>query len=127
MKWGGLSGDPDAGNTPGMVCGHHHLHSTLARGMGAGAKAVCLLMRNVYEKGRPMSKRRPPLSPYPLRVLLGRIAQEWETRHRIFDMPTGRFFHSDPGLDLSVPVFGTRASTPVGPAAGPHTQLAATP
>ncbi|HEY5578864.1 MAG TPA: glutamate synthase [Acidimicrobiia bacterium] len=72
-----------------------------------------------------MSKRRPPLSPYPLRVLLGRIAQEWETRHRIFDMPTGRFFHSDPGLDLSVPVFGTRASTPVGPAAGPHTQLAA--
>ena len=29
-----------------------------------------------------------------------------------------------PALDLSVPYAGTRAANPIGPAAGPHTQLA---
>ena len=72
-----------------------------------------------------MPREHPALTPYPMRVLLGRIAAEWETRHRVFDMPTGRFFHTEAGLDLSVPVYGTTASTPLGPAAGPHTQLAA--
>ncbi len=71
-----------------------------------------------------MNRRPPPLTPYPLRVLLGRIAREWETRHRIFDLPTGRFFHPEPVRDLGVVVAGAPAGTPVGPAAGPHTQLA---
>jgi putative selenate reductase len=70
------------------------------------------------------TERLPDLHPYPLDVLLGRIAKEWETRHRIFELPTGRFFHGEPVIDLSVPVFGRTAATPVGPAAGPHTQLA---
>ncbi len=64
------------------------------------------------------------MKPYPLRVLLGRVAREWETRHRIFDLPTGRFFHQEETRDLTAPVAGRWAATPVGPAAGPHTQLA---
>ena len=39
-----------------------------------------------------MTDRTPPLTPYPLRVLLGRVAHEWETRHRIFDLPIARIF-----------------------------------
>ena len=66
----------------------------------------------------------PALVPYPLQVLLGRIADEWETRHRIFDMPSGRFHHIDPALDLSVLIGGRPSATPIGPAAGPHTQMA---
>ncbi len=67
---------------------------------------------------------RGPLSPYPLEVLLGRVAHEWGTRHRIFDLPTGRFYHADPAHDLSIHLGARSASTPLGPAAGPHTQLA---
>jgi putative selenate reductase len=66
----------------------------------------------------------PALVPYPLPVLLGRVAREWGTRHRIFDLPTGRFHRSVEGLDLSIEVAGRRAATPLGPAAGPNTQLA---
>ncbi len=67
---------------------------------------------------------RSPFNPYPLRVLLGRVAREWETRHRIFDLPTGRFYQADPAHDLTVRLGGRPAATPLGPAAGPHTQLA---
>ena len=66
----------------------------------------------------------PSLTPYPLKILLGRVAHEWDTRHRIFDMPSGRFHHVDPALDLSVMVGPRPAATPIGPAAGPHTQMA---
>lgn len=71
-----------------------------------------------------MTDRTPPLTPYPLRVLLGRIAEEWTTRHRIFDLPIARFFNVSEGPDLSTDFMGRPASTPFGPAAGPHTQLA---
>ncbi len=71
-----------------------------------------------------MTDRVPPLTPYPLPVLLGRVAREWETRRRIFDLPTGRFYSHDPAHDLSFEMGGRRPSTPLGPAAGPHTQLA---
>ena len=64
------------------------------------------------------------LTPWPLRVLLGRVAHEWETRHRIFDLPFGKFHHNDPTADLSAMLGGRRVATPIGPAAGPHTQLA---
>ena len=57
-------------------------------------------------------------------MLLGRVAHEWETRHRIFDLPSGKFHHNDPIADLSAMVGGRRVATPIGPAAGPHTQLA---
>jgi putative selenate reductase len=66
----------------------------------------------------------PAFTPFPLGVLLGRIAHEWETRRRIFDLPPSRFFDASAGPDLSVRFLGRPAATPLGPAAGPHTQLA---
>ncbi|HEC10000.1 MAG TPA: 4Fe-4S dicluster domain-containing protein [Acidimicrobiales bacterium] len=80
----------------------------------------------------PDESRRPdgsvgfdiPLTPMPLDLLLGRIAHEWETRSRILDLPTGRFWRPDDGVDLSFDFMGRRAANPVGPAAGPQTQMA---
>jgi len=71
-----------------------------------------------------MTDGTPPLTPYPLRVLLGRVAHEWETRHRIFDLPIARIFDVSEGPDLGAEFMGRRAATPIGPAAGPHTQMA---
>jgi len=71
-----------------------------------------------------MTDRQPALSPYPLSLLLGRIAREFSSRGRIFDLPAAKFFRNDSGCDLSVQVAGRRVGTPAGPAAGPHTQLA---
>jgi putative selenate reductase len=65
-----------------------------------------------------------PLTPQPLGMLLGRIAHEWETRKRIFDLPTARFYDVSSGPDLTADFMGRPAATPIGPAAGPHSQLA---
>jgi putative selenate reductase len=66
----------------------------------------------------------PPLTPYPLDLLLDRIAHEWETRRRIFDLPTARFWKPSGEVDLMMDFMGRPAATPVGPAAGPHSQMA---
>jgi putative selenate reductase len=71
----------------------------------------------------------PPLTPLSLDTLLARIEYEWTTRKRIFDLPTARFWKPDTGadgggVDLSFEFLGRRAATPVGPAAGPHSQMA---
>ena len=34
----------------------------------------------------------PALTPFPLDLLLGRVAREWESRQRIFDLPIARFW-----------------------------------
>jgi putative selenate reductase len=47
-----------------------------------------------------------------------------EVSQAIFDLPVRKWFRPDADLDLGVLHFGRRAATPVGPAAGPHTQLA---
>jgi putative selenate reductase len=72
-----------------------------------------------------MARTADALTPFPLRVLLGRIAHEWGTRQRIFDLPPSRFFDVSAGPDLSVEFLGRPAATPLGPAAGPNSQLAA--
>lgn len=64
------------------------------------------------------------LTPIPLGVLVTRMLGELEAREAIFDLPSRRFVLADPERDLSVSIHGHRASTPFGPAAGPHTQLA---
>jgi putative selenate reductase len=64
------------------------------------------------------------LVPIPLPLLLRRVFLEYEREGKIFDLPKSKFFRGIPGLDLSVEFHGHRASTPLGPAAGPHGQLA---
>jgi putative selenate reductase len=60
----------------------------------------------------------------PLRVLAGRIAHEWSTRSKIFDLPNARIWRPDADIDLGIEFLGRPCSTPIGPAAGPHSQMA---
>src|ERR1039457_3527895 len=64
------------------------------------------------------------LVPLPLPLLLRRAFLEYQREGKIFDLPKSKFFRGLPGLDTSVSFHGHRASTPLGPAAGPHDQLA---
>jgi putative selenate reductase len=74
------------------------------------------------------------LVPVPFGQLLRRSHHEFERRRAIFDLPERKFYRrrataNGSGadatvLDLSVPYAGARAANPIGPAAGPHTQLA---
>jgi len=65
-----------------------------------------------------------PLTPMGLDMLLGRVANEWETRQRVFDLPPARFWSGSSDVDMSMDFMGRVAATPVGPAAGPHSQMA---
>ena len=67
------------------------------------------------------------LVPVPLSTLLRRAHHELRTTHAIFDLPVRKFYtrsRAGGGPDLSVGYAGVRAQAPIGPAAGPHTQLA---
>jgi len=64
------------------------------------------------------------LRPVPLPDLLRRMRREVAISRAIFDLPVGRWFFPEKGIDFSAQHASHRASTPVGPAAGPHTQLA---
>ncbi len=59
-----------------------------------------------------------------LGALLTRIEHEWGTRKKIFDLPNARIWKPDPDVDLGFDFLGRRCASPVGPAAGPHSQLA---
>ena len=48
----------------------------------------------------------PPLTPFPLDLLLGRVAHEWDTRGRIFDLPSARFWKANSALDLGMDFMG---------------------
>ncbi len=64
------------------------------------------------------------LVPIPFSKLLKRIYYEYQKNNSIFDLPSKKFYYPDPELDLSVSFSGNKAANSVGPAAGPHTQLA---
>ena len=64
------------------------------------------------------------LTPYPFSRLLTRMFRELDRQQAIFDLPRTKFFGGDPGHDLSVRFHGMTASSPLGPSAGPHSQLA---
>jgi len=64
------------------------------------------------------------LRPFPFGALVERMFLELETRQSIFDLPARKFYCGDPHRDLSVSFQGHRAATALGPAAGPHTQMA---
>ena len=64
------------------------------------------------------------LVPAPFPHLLRRMLREAEQEQKVFDLPARRFWRGADDLDLSVVVHGRRAANPVGPAAGPHGQMA---
>ncbi|MEM7140260.1 MAG: glutamate synthase [Actinomycetota bacterium] len=71
-----------------------------------------------------MTEATPPLTPLSLGALLGRIDHEWATRKKIFDLPNARIWRPDPDVDLSFEFLGRPCASPIGPAAGPHSQMA---
>jgi putative selenate reductase len=62
--------------------------------------------------------------PVPFASLCRRMLREAERGAAIFDLPARRFVTGAGDRDLAVCVHGHPAATPLGPAAGPHTQLA---
>jgi putative selenate reductase len=64
------------------------------------------------------------LRPIPFHELVHRSLTEPARQGSLFDLRLRKVFRPRAGLDLSVEVHGHRAQTPVGPAAGPHAQLA---
>lgn len=64
------------------------------------------------------------LIPLPFAHLIRRMFREFVKEQRIFDLPKSKFYRSNGGPDTSVEFCGMKAGTPVGPAAGPQTQMA---
>lgn len=64
------------------------------------------------------------LVPYPFAALVRRMFHELEEQSSIFDLPSSKFWTGDAGLDYSVRIHGKSAATPLGPAAGPQSQMA---
>ncbi len=56
--------------------------------------------------------------------LLGSILQEYEHNESIFGIHRSLFFVPKKGSPYATEMFGSHLATPIGPAAGPHTQLA---
>lgn len=65
------------------------------------------------------------LVPAPFESLIRRMIHELRVEDSIFGLPRRKWWLPDPaGPDLSVRFHDQPAGTPVGPAAGPHTQMA---
>ena len=62
------------------------------------------------------------MRPVPFGELLNRVFGEYKESQSIFGIPSKQFYRKSVAKDLSV--WGENCETPVGPAAGPHTQLA---
>ena len=62
------------------------------------------------------------MRPVPFEGLLARIFGEYKASRSIFDISENQFYRK--ADDRLIKVFGETCETPVGPAAGPHTQLA---
>ncbi len=62
------------------------------------------------------------MRPVPFGELLTRIFEEYKESKSIFGIPEKQFYRKE-GNKL-IKVFGETCETPIGPAAGPHTQLA---
>lgn len=64
------------------------------------------------------------LYPMSFPLLLKRALSEFEKNKTIFDLPERSFFKPSKELSTQVSFCGREAATPLGPASGPHTQLA---
>lgn len=62
------------------------------------------------------------MRPVPFEELLTRIFDEYHAQRSIFGIPEKQFY--SPHTPHPLQVFGEGCATPLGPAAGPHTQLA---
>ncbi|WP_040902742.1 putative selenate reductase subunit YgfK [Yokenella regensburgei] len=62
------------------------------------------------------------MRPVPFEELLTRIFDEYHDHRSIFGIPEQQFY--SPAKQHDTRVFGESCATPIGPAAGPHTQLA---
>lgn len=64
------------------------------------------------------------LRPYPFAGLIKRALRELEERDSVFDLPIDKGFYGSADRDLSIAFHRHRPSSPLGPAAGPQTQMA---
>ena len=62
------------------------------------------------------------MRPVPFKNLLTRIFAEYKESQSIFGIPAAQFYRKQD--ERKIKVFGETCETPIGPAAGPHTQLA---
>ena len=63
-------------------------------------------------------------SPVSVEKLLNIITLEYKERQEIFGLPEELFFKRSGGFEHSMEIFGQHLDTPLGVAAGPHTQMA---
>lgn len=68
--------------------------------------------------------RAAELYPLPLPLLVERLERELAAGGEVYGVPQAAIWRPDPARDVSMLHFGQRLATPLGPAAGPHTQLA---
>lgn len=59
-----------------------------------------------------------------LAVHLDAVLNDYKEHKTIYGYSADKFYYGFPGYDFSVDLFGKKVDTPLGPAAGPHTQLA---
>ncbi len=64
------------------------------------------------------------LRPYPFSSLIRRAFGELRSHQSVFQLPRAKFWSGPGDYDLSTTFAGHRLSSPLGPAAGPHTQMA---
>jgi putative selenate reductase len=64
------------------------------------------------------------LAPLSLERLTTRMMREIARCDAVFDLPLAKGYFGSPDHDFSVAFHGRRASSPLGPAAGPHSQMA---
>jgi putative selenate reductase len=85
------------------------------RGFGGQAPSA-----SGFNKQKAMAE----LTPYPFAGLVTAMFRGLEQDQAVFGLPSRRFFGGDPERDLAVSIHGSPAGSPLGPAAGPHTQMA---
>ncbi|MBU1750807.1 MAG: putative selenate reductase subunit YgfK [Chloroflexi bacterium] len=64
------------------------------------------------------------MKPQPFDTLLHWILNEYETNQSIFGIPRALFHTPQADAPYALDLYGHHLATPIGPAAGPHTQLA---
>ena len=64
------------------------------------------------------------LRPYPFGALVTRMFRELDRDDAIFHLPRRKFVEGDVLRDYAVEFHGQTAATPLGPAAGPQSQMA---